>query len=80
MLTKDAMSQLINRNPNILGGRPVFAGTRVPVETLFDYLEAGDSLDLFLDHFPTVDRYKAMTLLQALKEIALSQAALPPGK
>jgi uncharacterized protein (DUF433 family) len=47
---------LITRNPNILGGTPVFAGTRVPIKTLFDYLEEGDSLDVFLDHFPTVER------------------------
>jgi uncharacterized protein (DUF433 family) len=80
MLTKDAISQLVNRNPNILGGRPVFAGTRVPVETLFDYLEAGDSLEVFLDHFPTVERAQAVALLRVMKEIALSQAAVPQPK
>ena len=45
---------LIATDPDILGGQPVFAGTRVPIETLFDHLEAGVSLDEFLDDFPTV--------------------------
>jgi len=43
---------VVDRNPEILGGTPVFAGTRVPVKNLFDYLEAGDSLDDFLTSFP----------------------------
>lgn len=65
--------ELITRNPNILGGTPVFAGTRVPVDTLFDYLEAGDSLDRFLDHFPSVERAQAVAVLELLKEVAVSQ-------
>lgn len=65
--------ELITRNPNILGGTPVFTGTRVPVETLFDYLEAGDPLDRFLDHFPTVERAQAVAVLEFLKDIAVSQ-------
>jgi hypothetical protein len=44
-----------------LGGTPVFVGTRVPIKTLLDYLEAGDSLDEFLDHFPSVSREQAIT-------------------
>ena len=47
---------LIDRNPNILGGTPVFAGTRVPVRILMEHLEAGDRLDEFLDDYPTVSR------------------------
>jgi uncharacterized protein (DUF433 family) len=58
-------SAVIHSNPNILGGKPVFVGTRVPVQTLLDYLEAGDSLDVFLDHFPTVSREKAVAALVA---------------
>ena len=65
--------ELITRNPNILGGTPVFTGTRVPVETLFDYLEAGDPLDRFLDHFPTVERAHAVAVLEFLKDLAVSQ-------
>ena len=58
-------SSVIHSNPNILGGTPVFVGTRVPVQTLLDYLEAGDSLDVFLDHFPTVCREKAVAAMKA---------------
>jgi uncharacterized protein (DUF433 family) len=57
-------SAVIHSNPNILGGTPVFVGTRVPVQTLLDYLEAGDSLDVFLDHFPSVTREKAVAALE----------------
>ena len=52
---------------NILGGIPVFVGTRVPVKTLFDYLEAGDSLDVFLSSFPDVSRNQALEVLEASK-------------
>lgn len=55
--------QLITIDPEILGGQPVFAGTRVPVESLFDHLEAGVALDEFLDDFPTVSREQAIGLL-----------------
>ena len=55
---------LIERNPEILGGTPVFSGTRVPVRTLMDYLEAGDPLDEFLDDFPTVSREQAVAVLE----------------
>jgi uncharacterized protein (DUF433 family) len=51
-------------NPDILGGVPVFVGTRVPVRTLLDYLEAGDSIDDFLDDFPTVTRQQAVAALE----------------
>lgn len=54
---------LIVRDPEIMGGTPVFAGSRVPVKALFDYLQAGDPLDRFLDHFPTVQREIAVALL-----------------
>ena len=56
--------ELIERNPNILGGTPVFAGTRVPVRILMEHLEAGDSLDDFLDDYPTVSRHQAKALLE----------------
>ena len=54
----------IDRNPDILGGTPVFSGTRVPVRILIEYLEAGDSLDAFLDNFPTVSRSQAIGVLE----------------
>jgi uncharacterized protein (DUF433 family) len=47
---------VVSRNPEVMGGTPVFSGTRVPVQTLLDYLEAGDSIDEFLDGFPSVTR------------------------
>jgi uncharacterized protein (DUF433 family) len=59
---------LISRSDDILGGTPVFAGTRVPVQTLFDYLEGGDSLDEFLDDFPAVSREHAVRVLEKMKE------------
>ena len=58
---------LIDRNPDILGGTPVFSGTRVPVRILIEYLEAGDSLDEFLDNFPTVSRGQATGVLDLAK-------------
>jgi uncharacterized protein (DUF433 family) len=58
---------LITVSPNRLSGTPVFAGTRVPVQTLFDHLEAGDSLDVFLDDFPNVTREHAIAVLDSAK-------------
>jgi uncharacterized protein (DUF433 family) len=51
-------------DPEIMGGTPVFAGTRVPVRILFEHLEAGDSLDVFLEDFPTVSRELAVAVLE----------------
>lgn len=64
---------LINRSEDILGGTPVFAGTRVPVQALFDYIEGGDSLDEFLDDFPAVSREHAVRVLERMKETFLAQ-------
>jgi len=57
-------SRVIHSDPNILGGTPVFFGTRVPMKNMLDYLEAGDSLDEFLDHFPSVSRTQAIAALE----------------
>ncbi|MEE9354895.1 MAG: DUF433 domain-containing protein [Methylococcaceae bacterium] len=63
-------NSIINRDPEILGGTPVFDGTRVPVRILFEHLEAGDRLDDFLDSFPTVTREQATQLLDlAMKQV-----------
>ncbi len=67
-------SQIIQRSAAILGGTPVFAGTRVPIQTLLDYLEAGDRLDDFLDEFPTVSREQAIAFLELAKETAVAEA------
>ena len=54
---------VVSRNPEIMGGTPVFVGTRVPAQTLLDYLEAGESIDDFLEGFPSVTREQVITLL-----------------
>jgi len=59
-------------DPAVLGGTPVFVGTRVPVQSLFDHLEAGDSLDVFLDDFPSVTRPQAIDLLELSKQSLLA--------
>ena len=60
--------------PAILGGEPVFNGTRVPVKALFDYLEGGESLQEFLDDFPTVSKELAIDLLKLAEKVAVSQS------
>ncbi|HEX8071808.1 MAG TPA: DUF433 domain-containing protein [Pyrinomonadaceae bacterium] len=60
-------NNLIEVDPDKLGGTPVFYGTRVPVQTLFDCLEGGESLDEFLDQFPTVTREQALAVLEESK-------------
>ena len=62
--------QLVTRSPDRAWGATVFAGTRVPVETLFDYLEAGETLDEFLKQFPTVAREQALAVLEEAKQRA----------
>jgi uncharacterized protein (DUF433 family) len=68
--------QVIHSDPEIQGGVPVFVGTRVPVKNLFDYLEAGDSLDDFLRSFPSVTREQAVAALEMARE-ALAPDAHP---
>ena len=58
--------KIIDRNPGILGGTPVFTGTRVPVKILMEHLEAGDRLDDFLKDYPTVTRKQAVALLERM--------------
>jgi uncharacterized protein (DUF433 family) len=60
--------QVVSRNPEIMGGTAVFAGTRVPVQTLLDYLEAGESIDDFLEGFPTVARRQVVAFLEQAKD------------
>ena len=72
---------VVHSDPEILGGTPVFVGTRVPVQVLFDCLEAGDSLDRFLDQYPTVSREQALAALEiardALMAVAIGLRRLP---
>ena len=58
-----------------MGGTPVFAGTRVPVQTLLDYLEAGDSIDTFLEGFPTVSREQVIAFLEEAKARIVASAS-----
>lgn len=67
------LEQVINQDPEIHGGAPVFTGTRVPVKSLIDHLKAGESLDYFLEGFPSVTREQAIAFL----EFALTQAIRP---
>ena len=67
--------ELITIDNDILGGQPVFKGTRVPVESLFDHLEAGVSLDEFLDDFPTVSKEQAIALLDIANKLLTSKNA-----
>ncbi len=64
---------LIQRSKSVLGGTPVFSGTRVPASTLIDYLEAGDRLDDFLKDYPSVSRKQALNVLELLKEKVLTK-------
>jgi uncharacterized protein (DUF433 family) len=66
---------VIHSDPEILGGTPVFVGTRVPLQALIDYLEGGHPLSEFLDDFPTVSRDQAVAALEQAKELLLAHSA-----
>lgn len=63
------LQDLISIDPEVLGGQPVFKGTRVPIETLFDHLEAGIALEDFLDDFPTVTKEQAVAALEVANKL-----------
>ncbi|MBL7663307.1 DUF433 domain-containing protein [bacterium] len=67
------MSDVIQINPEILNGTPTFLGTRVPLKNLFDYIEAGSTVDEFLDDFPSVKRDQVTQLLNELREDVVSK-------
>ena len=67
-------SSEINIDPEIMGGTPVFRGTRVPIQTLWEHLEAGDSIEDFLDGFPSVSREQVIAFLEEAKEKVLAPA------
>ena len=75
VLPFEAMSSnVVNIDPEIMGGTPVFKGTRVPVETFFDYIQGGEPLDEFLEDFPTVSREQVIELLREVKDEVLPSA------
>lgn len=65
------LRDIINIDPEIMGGTPVFRGTRVPVKTLFDHLEEGDTIEIFLEDFPSVSRKQAKALLELSMALAI---------
>jgi uncharacterized protein (DUF433 family) len=65
---------VIVKNPDILGGAPIFRGTHVPIQTLFDYLEGGETLEDFLEGFPTVSRESAVAALEDAKHLLLARS------
>jgi uncharacterized protein (DUF433 family) len=69
---------VVHSDPEITGGEPVFVGTRVPVDAMFDYLVAGDSLDRFLRHFPSVQRQQAIDALERSREALLDAVRARP--
>ncbi|MBK6724091.1 MAG: DUF433 domain-containing protein [Acidobacteria bacterium] len=75
MIKSNSMNKTIEVNPEKLSGVPVFAGTRVPIQNLFDYLEGGDTLEDFLDGFPPVTREQAIDVLELAKKSLLKDAA-----
>ena len=66
--------QILTRDRDILGGTPVFTGTRVPVDTLIAHLKAGDSLETFLADFPSVSREQAIAFLELAEQLAIQEA------
>ena len=67
-------SSIVHTDPDILGGTPVFVGTRVPVRILFERLAAGDSVDTFLDAFPSVRREQAVAVLELAEDLVTDRA------
>ncbi len=65
---------LVTCSPDVMGGTPVFAGTRVPVQTLLDYLEGGETIDDFLDGFPTVSREQVVAFLEEARDRIVAAA------
>jgi uncharacterized protein (DUF433 family) len=76
---EEGVDRLIERSDDVLGGTPVFAGTRGPVQSLLDYLEGGDRLDDFLDDFPTVSRSQAVQVLEMAGGLTDPQKNVTPG-
>ena len=69
------VTKIVHSDPEILGGTPVFVGTRVPLKSLYDHLEAGDTIDEFLESFPSVSREHAVAALELGREITEAHAA-----
>jgi uncharacterized protein (DUF433 family) len=73
-MSTPTLESVVRSDPDVLGGTPVFAGTRVPLKNLVDYLAAGDPLERFLDHFPSVTREQAVAALEIAADLLASRA------
>lgn len=73
-MSTPTLESVVRCDPDVLGGTPVFAGTRVPLKNLVDYLAAGDPLERFLDHFPSVTRAQAVAALEIAADLLASRA------
>jgi uncharacterized protein (DUF433 family) len=65
----------VSSSPDVMGGTPVFSGTRVPIQTALDYIEAGETIDDFLEGFPTVTREQVIALLEEAKDLLIAKAS-----
>jgi uncharacterized protein (DUF433 family) len=74
-MLKDSLTLMISVSPEVMGGAPIFTGTRVPLQTLMDYLKAGESIDDFLDGFPTVTREQVIALLEEVGKQLIEMVA-----
>ncbi len=70
-MDKMVTNKIINIDPEILSGEPVFNGTRVPIKNLFDYIETGETIELFLEDFPSVTKEQAIGLLESAEELLI---------
>ncbi|MCA1990949.1 MAG: DUF433 domain-containing protein [Coleofasciculus sp. S288] len=70
-----ALSEILNSSPDVMGGTPVFAGTRVPIQTFLDYLKAGESIYDFLEGFPTVTQEQVIGLLEEAEKRLINMVA-----
>ena len=70
----EVKSPIVSVSPDVMGGTPVFTGTRVPIQTFLDYLEAGETIDDFLNGFPTVKREQLVAFLEKAKQLMVANA------
>ena len=80
MAARSELAEIVEATPDVMSGAPVFRGTRVPVQTLLDHLEAGETLDAFLADFPTVRREQAIQFLELAGKAALAPLSANPSR
>jgi uncharacterized protein (DUF433 family) len=80
MAASSELTEIVQVSPEVMSGVPVFRGTRVPVQTLLDHLESGDSLDAFLADFPTVSREQAIRFLELAGKAAVAPLSANPSR